>query len=185
MQLWRGGKVREYHDYTIRLARGEELPLLQEIEQAAGQRFRTVGLPDVAEGAPLPLEVLRLHEQAGHVWVVADANERPAGFAVVQIIDGAAHLHEMDVHPAHSGRGLGRRLIQHICAWASEQGFQTVTLSTFRAVPWNAPWYARMGFRCLGEDELTPGLHSLRQQEERTGLPIEQRVCMRYDLTTD
>jgi GNAT superfamily N-acetyltransferase len=55
------------------------------------------------------------------------------------------HLEEMDVLPEHAGQGLGAALIEAVCSWAHTRGFDAVTLSTFRDVPWNAPFYPRHG----------------------------------------
>ena len=57
-----------------------------------------------------------------------------------------------------------------------------VTLTTFRDVPWNAPYYERLGFRSLSETELTPELAEVRAREAEPGLDPETRVCMRLDL---
>ena len=57
-----------------------------------------------------------------------------------------------------------------------------VTLTTFRDVPWNAPYYERCGFRTLTEAELTPELAEVRARESEHGLDPETRVCMRLDL---
>ncbi len=167
---------------TLRPAHPDELPRLREIEQAAAALFATAGLPEVAQADPLPLETLRNQQQAGRLFVAVTPEDVPVGFVVMTVIDGAAHLHELDVHPAHARQGIGTRLVEHGCAWAAQQGYPAVTLSTFQHIPWNGPWYARLGFRVLSEAEHTPGLRNLRQQEAQAGLPIDQRVCMRRDL---
>lgn len=171
--------------YHLRQARTSDLPLLQEIEQVAAQRFCASHLPVIAELAaapPLPLDLLRAHQRQGQVDVVALPDETPVGFALVRLIDGAVHLHELDVRPEHGRRGLGTRLLEHVCRRAASQGYPAVTLTTFRAVPWNAPFYARHGFRVLHEAELTPGLRAVLEEEAANGLPREERVCMRREL---
>ncbi|MZD06511.1 GNAT family N-acetyltransferase, partial [Streptomyces sp. SID5785] len=55
-------------------------------------------------------------------------------------------------------------------------------LTTFRDVEWNAPYYARLGFRVLAEDEVTPGLARIRAAEAAHGLDRWPRVCMRREL---
>ncbi len=56
-----------------------------------------------------------------------------------------------------------------------------MTLSTFRDIEWNAPFYAKHGFEIL--TELTPGLENLRQLEIEIGLDkIGPRVVMRRAL---
>jgi hypothetical protein len=59
-----------------------------------------------------------------------------------------------------------------------------VLLTTFRDVPWNAPYYQRLGFHILRDEELGPGLRSIRAHETQLGLPPESRVCMRLALET-
>jgi Acetyltransferase (GNAT) family/Glyoxalase/Bleomycin resistance protein/Dioxygenase superfamily len=89
----------------------------------------------------------------------------------------------MDVLPAHGRRGLGTLLLDKACAWAQAQGHPAVTLSTFRDVPWNAPFYARNGFRALQPSEWTPGMRAIRDNETEHGLRVEARVFMRRELT--
>jgi quercetin dioxygenase-like cupin family protein/predicted N-acetyltransferase YhbS len=170
------------NDYEIRLAQDEELPLLNEIERAAAAIFRSAGLDSVAEMEPLSLDLLQTQQSKGQVWVVAGADGTPVGFAVATIVDEAVHLEEVSVHPKHSRRGLGTRLVQAVCDWADEKGYPAVTLSTFRDVSWNAPFYARIGFRAMAEEELGPGLQAVRAHETEDGLNMQQRVFMRRDV---
>jgi hypothetical protein len=55
-------------------------------------------------------------------------------------------------------------------------------LTTFEYVPWNAPYYARLGFRILDDAEVTPGLRAIRRREAESGLDRGPRVCMRRDV---
>ena len=96
--------------------------------------------------------------------------------------DDAVHLEEMDVVPGHGRRGLGARLLEHVCSWAQARGHASVTLSTFRDVPWNAPFYRKHGFRDLQPEEWSPSMRSLQESEARHGLRVEARVFMRRDL---
>ncbi len=69
-----------------------------------------------------------------------------------------------------------------VCDGARARGIATVTLCTFRDIPWNAPFYQRLGFRILDEDELTPGLAARVREEELGGLARELRAAMRLEL---
>jgi GNAT superfamily N-acetyltransferase len=164
------------------LARVEELPLLNKIERAAAAQYRTVGLDGVAEMEALSLDLLAAQQARGQVWVAVGADGAPVGFAVATVVDEAAHLEEISVHPQHGRRGLGTRLVQAVCDWADGSGYPAVTLSTFRHVPWNAPFYTRIGFRAMAEEELGPGLQAVRAHEAEDGLSIQQRVFMCRDL---
>jgi predicted N-acetyltransferase YhbS len=76
---------------------------------------------------------------------------------------------------------VGRALLAHAAGRAGEEGLTGMTLTTFAEVPWNAPYYARLGFRVLAEAELTPGLRAIRAAEAAHGLDRWPRVCMRRD----
>jgi hypothetical protein len=64
----------------------------------------------------------------------------------------------------------------------SKAGLSAVTLTTFTDVAWNAPLYRHLGFRVLGEDELGPQLHGVRDKETSHRLDPARRVCMRWEL---
>ncbi|MDX1648989.1 MAG: GNAT family N-acetyltransferase [Myxococcota bacterium] len=167
----------------IRPARPDELVRLQAIEEAAGALFATVGMPEVDAAEPVPLGRLEDARQEGRLWVAADAADRPVGFALVETVDGEPHLKEVDVHPDHGRRGVGRRLVEHVLARARAEGAAGVTLTTYRDVAWNAPFYRRLGFRELPEPALGPGLARIRRLERERGLDAAgPRVAMRRTL---
>ncbi|MGK5445208.1 GNAT family N-acetyltransferase [Micromonospora sp. URMC 105] len=166
----------------IRTARADELADLQRIEAASGAPFREIGMVDVADAPPLGLDVLDEGRRAGRVWVAADADDRPIAFAVAHLVDDCAHVQQLSVHPAHARRGVGRRLLDHVAGWAAERGLPALTLTTFRSVPWNAPYYARCGFVALSPAQLGPGLTEVLTAEAALGLDPADRVAMRRPL---
>jgi GNAT superfamily N-acetyltransferase len=93
-----------------------------------------------------------------------------------------AHLEEIDVHPAHGRRGLGTRLVMEICNWATSAGYRSVTLTTFREIPWNMPFYARLGFEEIPSYELSPALLAVIKDETNRGLDPALRVTMRWTV---
>ena len=121
----------------IRTPRSDELERLRDIERAAGVLFAEAGLPEVAAHEPAPVEVLAQYADAGRTWVVA-VDGVPVGYAVADVVDGNAHLEQISVHPDDGRRGLGTLLLHHVCAWARDNGYATVTLTTFADLPWNA-----------------------------------------------
>lgn len=167
------------NSYTIRLGGGDDLAHLPAIERAAAQMFCVTPYADLADDE----DVLSAEIDLGRdfVWVAA-LGEQLVGFAIVHVHDTAVFLHEIDVHPDHARHGLGRRLIETIADWARERGAPAITLTTFADVPWNGPYYARLGFRELSLDELSPALQAVRQQEAAAGLPMATRICMQRDL---
>ncbi|SDL81628.1 GNAT family N-acetyltransferase [Streptomyces wuyuanensis] len=166
----------------IRPAEPFELPLLQDIERAAGEPFRSLGMTAVADDDPPPLGELERYRKAGGLWVTETEDGRPVAYLLTEPVDGAAHIEQLSVHPDFARRGLGRELIDHLAALATAGGRCALTLTTFTEVPWNAPYYARLGFRALGEHELTEGLRNIRSTEAAHGLDRWPRTCMRRPL---
>jgi GNAT superfamily N-acetyltransferase len=167
--------------YSIRLARPDELSRLPAIEDAACALFL-----QEEDTAQLPLYLtppgkFAEAQRRDLLWVAVNAEDTPIGFALVELMDDAAHLEEVDVLPEYGRRGIGAALVQTVCAWAAMQQLP-VTLTTFRDIPWNAPFYARLGFHELTECELTPALQARVVEEAAHGLPTEMRVVMRYEV---
>jgi GNAT superfamily N-acetyltransferase len=171
-------------DYEIRLARPEDVAQLPAIEAAAARQFRSAGIEGAFLDDVRSQGELALAQREERLFVAAPRGGRPVGFALAVAYAGAPHLEELDVHPEHGRRGLGTALVREVADWARARGARGLTLSTFREVPWNAPFYARLGFRALSEAELTPALRALAAREAAAGLPVALRVFMRLDLDT-
>ena len=107
-----------------------------------------------------------------------EKSDRPVGFALLTEVEDFIHLKELDVHPEHGRKGLGTRLMHRIIEWARQEQYPFMTLTTFIHLPWNAPFYEKLGFKALAPEELTPALQELLQSEVAYGLPAENRVAM-------
>ena len=167
-----------YPLYTIAPARPKDLAMLPAIELAAA-RLLVGHAPESVLNETTSDDVLNTAQRHGHLWV-ALADDVPVGFAHIEVIEPTvAHLEEIDVHPQHGRRGLGTKLVRAICAWAIAAGYHSVTLTTFRDVPWNMPFYARLGFQVIPSEALSPALRSIVQDETRRGLDPTRRVAMR------
>jgi ribosomal protein S18 acetylase RimI-like enzyme len=101
-------------------------------------------------------------------WVAVDDLGAVIGFAVAWAVDGEGHLDELAVTPAHGRRGVGRALIDEVLAWSAARGLPSVTLITFRDVPWNGPYYEKLGFEAV---TLTPAWQAALDQSAKWGVP--------------
>ncbi len=176
------GGSRYAHGPMIREARSDDIAALREIERAAGQSFREIGMAYVADDEPPSEEVLGHFVSAGRAWVAVDDRDRPVAYLIAEVVDGDAHIEQVSVHPAASRRGLGRALIEHLVDWASARGMPAVTLTTFADVPWNGPYYRRLGFEVLPDEQAGPGLRDRRADEAARGFDRWPRICMRLRL---
>jgi GNAT superfamily N-acetyltransferase len=174
---------RSHNDVMrIRAARVTELLTLQAIERAASLMFCDIGMPEIAQYDPVPLPVMAARRDAGRIWVMADDSGEPVAHLMADLVDGCLQIEQVAVHPDSARRGLGRALLDHAANRAAADGLPALTLTTFAHVPWNAPYYARCGFRVLDDAEVTPGLRAIREREAAMGLDRWPRVCMRRDL---
>jgi GNAT superfamily N-acetyltransferase len=165
-------------NYVITAARERDLGLLADIELAAAKLLVGHAPESVLIETTSHSDLQRAHRD-GHLWV-ALADDIPVGFAHVEVIESdAAHLEEIDVHPDHGRRGLGTRLVKRVCEWAAIAGYRSVSLTTFRDVPWNMPFYERLGFAVVPALALTPALRAIVDDEGRRGLDASRRVVMR------
>ena len=169
----------------IRAARRGDLAVLVEIERAAGETFRALAMDLVADDDPGTVELLAPYADEGRAFVAVGADGQPVGYLLLDAVDGAAHIEQVSVHPDHARRGIGAALIDRAGAWASANGLEALTLTTFVGVPWNGPYYERLGFRYLPAEGETPGLRAIREHERAVGLDGWPRACMTRGLSRD
>lgn len=162
----------------IRLARPDDLPALIDIEREAGELFRDVDMAAIADDDPGSVAELAVHQADGRAWVSVDDGDRPVAYLIAEVVDGHAHIEQVSVRPSHARRGLGSALIESLAAWAAARGLPSLTLTTFAAVPWNAPYYERLRFRVLDDTEIGDGLRAIRRAEVARGLDAWPRVAM-------
>jgi len=169
--------------YEVRLAYPEEVAGLPALERTAAQLFRDAGFTGDWIERTHPVDELEAARREKRLWVVAAPPGDVVGYALAEMIGTTPHLDELAVLPAHGRQGLGRRLVSAVLDWARARNAESVTLSTFRDLAWNGPFYAKLGFRAIPPEELPAELRALVERERSYGLPGEQRVVMRCPLT--
>ena len=172
-------RIRHTAVPMIRLARLTDLASLADIERSAAQRFLGTHMAWAAGDDTVPQAELAQAQAAGLLWVAEDGDGQAAGFALTRPMDGDLYLAEMAVALPWQGRGLGRDLLQAVCAHARDAGcYRSVVLTTDRGLPWNRPFYQRQGFAEVPQAELSPGLAARLRREEAAGFDPAQRCAM-------
>jgi len=110
--------------------------------------------------------------------LVAHVGEAMAGFLVAQPFSRELHIWEMDVAPAFQRRGIGSGLVRAAMIDARNTGFRALTLTTFRDLAWNGPFYARLGFEEVTALDAHPRLAGELANEVDDGLPADRRCAM-------
>lgn len=159
--------------------REDEISTLQNIELRAGALFHGTGL--LPEGGENDVADIQQHAKAIEAGLsfTARIDERPVGFVFGWPQPECIYLAELSVDPNHGQRGIGRALVERFCEAAWAQGANCVTLSTFRDVPWNAPFYAKLGFTEIPRHSHTDWMGVYEANQIRGGLDIAQRLFMK------
>ena len=160
----------------VRPAQPSEIETVRDIERASAQRF--VGLMDaLAADEPSPADVLAARIEAGGL-LVAQVGDAAAAFVMFRPVGDGVYIEQIDVLPAFERRRIGATLIDAVAERARAAGLVRLTLSTFRDVPWNAPYYRRLGFAVLDDKGLAPDLLEIRREHLARGLDESARVFM-------
>ncbi|HEY1650988.1 MAG TPA: GNAT family N-acetyltransferase [Acidimicrobiales bacterium] len=142
---------------AIRPVRPDELALLPALEAVADTMFEPFDHgPFPGPGAP---------EDFAAALVVLVAGVPPVGLCRIDAFGDGAHLEQLSVHPDHGRRGLGRALLRAALEWAASRGYPELTLTTYRDIPWNGPFYASEGFVEVGAADDWLVAHGLSPEE--------------------
>lgn len=164
----------------VRLAIKADLPRLPEIELSAVDAFQNTSIPPGPLSTATPAEGWRDALEQGTLWVVDDQQGTPIGFLGGHRDGGELHILEFDVEAGHQGKGLGRLMLNHVIAWARAEGLSELTLTTFRNIAWNGPFYAKMGFAEIADADMPEHLAETLKAERARNL--EARCAMRLVL---
>jgi hypothetical protein len=132
----------------------------------AGQLADAQAQPDdraerAADDEPATMAELAPFADDGRAWVFADADDRPVAYLLVDVVDGEAHIER---------------------EWAVAHELTALSLTTYADVPWNGPYYARLGFEVVPPDRLAGGMRAIRAIEAAKGLDAWPRVVVRRRL---
>ena len=114
----------------------------------------------------------------GTTWVASDASDTMIGFISAEVIGVVLHIWELAVQREMQGRGTGKALIEAARAWSLAHDVKAITLTTFRSVPWNEPFYRFIGFGPYDNDAISPELAEILLTEIDAGLPTGERCAM-------
>jgi len=170
--------------YSIRKTQHSDIESLAAIERSAGQTFKT--FPDlalIADGSVMSAQEHRHFIEDGLSWATVEtASQDLVGFLTATLFSDEFYIAELSVSQDHQQKGLGSKLIQTALNAALALDMKAATLTTFIDVPWNAPYYERLGFVILTDENMPSYLKQILQMQKKEGLPLEKRCAMRKVL---
>ena len=154
--------------HDVRHARAADLKRIADIEDSGGPMFEEAfgDLTGDALLSPAPSGGERL-DVPGFLLVVGPVGE-PFGFAHVEIVEGFAHLGQVSVRPERMRQGYGAALVRASMREAWQLGYDRMSLTTYRDLPWNGPFYAALGF--VEETRPEPFEQRIREHQVALGL---------------
>ena len=167
---------------NIRHALRTDAPLLPAIERSSGEAFRQIAhLAWIADDEVQSVERhLELIEQ-GKAWIAQDEHDTIVGFLSAERKGNSLHIWQMSVHADHQKKGFGRGLVEAVKAWSANEELYSITITTFREVAWNEPFYHSCGFERI-KNNIPSSLQCVLDAEEAAGLPVECRCAMVHKL---
>jgi GNAT superfamily N-acetyltransferase len=168
---------------TLRRAQSIDAVTLPAIERSAAELFRRdAALAWLADAQVTDAEQHRRAIETDEVWVAQSPDGVLLGFLSAVEVDNELHIQELSVGQHFQGRGAGRKLLLTAVAHARDRELHGLTLTTFRDLPWNEPFYQRQGFETLSPEQWGPRLATVLNDEIAHGLPGERRCAMRLRL---
>jgi len=151
----------------------DDAPILQRISAEARERYRSIpALAHVADTPPVALERF----EAGSGWL-AESDGKILGYALSKPVDSLLFLDNISTRAQFRGMGVGARLLERVLTETSQDGFDTVAITTFRLPPWNGPWFRRFGFVPIPEAAIGTQLAAIIKSQG-TYLDPDQREAL-------
>ncbi len=156
---------------SIRPADSADAERLKEIEDDAAMLFKQLGgaFTQLDYSAKSPAFYANAIGQNQIIWM-AEVRGEPVGFLRAKPVDDVLYCAEISVLRQHQGKRIGERLIAHFVDFARANGFAGAAGVTYEHVPWNGPYYLRLGFNLLPGDQIGPELAQIMSSEVETVL---------------
>ena len=109
--------------------------------------------------------------------MAVDDRDEVVGFALCSDRGPDLYLDQLSVLPRHGRKGLGTRLVRRCLQEAEARSHKRISLSTFRKVAWNGPFYRKLGFREVPVWRLQDWQSEIRELQ-RTTMDVRLRCFM-------
>jgi len=137
-------------DVELRVAQVDELDVLCDIDLDASRLFDQAGIeltfPDDLEFAALERRRWLYCLRAGTTLLASNRSREVIGFAALRVLDGEPYLEQLSVRMHAMRKGIGTVLLDAAVRVAEKTRAQSIWLTTYRHLPWNAPFYEKAGF---------------------------------------
>lgn len=138
----------------IRFAEPADIPAVELVELSAATVFKGTHM-DFAANHPANAADDLLAAIAARLMWVAIEGDAVVGFVFAEPCAEGLYVRELSVAAPSHRRGHGGVLMATLIDAARARGDRQLMLTTDRSLPWNAPFYQRLGF-CIIEGAAIP-----------------------------
>jgi predicted N-acetyltransferase YhbS len=158
-------------------ARPSDLAAVHRVEVSAATVFVGTHMDFAANHSPNdPVDLLAAIDRQ-LMWV-AEAEGEVVGFVFAEACHAGLYVRELSVAGPCQQRGLGSALMTTVIAAATARGERQLLLTTDRTLAWNAPFYARLGFRIVEGDAVPIEAQRRLDGQVAAGFDRAQRCAM-------
>ena len=165
--------------FNIRRARFSDIQFLGPVERSAAELFRSANLDFLVDGSTVDPKLFAAMIDSQHLWVACDYMDYPIGFSGGERVEGNFHLVEISVAQDFQGKGVGRALMEEMENDVRREGYKAISLTTYRNLSWNGPWYSRLGFVEMNPLEMGRAYLEILENERKHGFDMSARCLMR------
>ena len=156
----------------IRLAHINDLDYLADVEKAAASIYPKGHIPADQEGQTFPSN--ELHKALNNeLLFCAEVENKIVGFAACHPYKKCLHLDEISVRPNYGQQGIGSALVKEVIKKSLTLSLKGISLTTFSDIPWNAPFYEKLGFEILEENNIPRHVQTMLNEERRIGWDLQ------------
>ncbi len=110
--------------------------------------------------------------------LVAECEFQVAGFLTCRVVDDTMYVAAVNVGPGFARRAIGANLLVAAEQLARDRDLDRMSLTTFVDVPWNGPYYSRLGWTVLPDAQMSEGLAVIRARQRDAGFERWPRQTM-------
>jgi predicted N-acetyltransferase YhbS len=161
----------------IRFAQPADLPAIALVEISAATVFAGTHMDFAANDAPNEAADLLAAIAAQLMWVATDDDE-VIGFVFAEQCADGLYVRELSVAAPWHRRGHGAALMAVLIEAARTRGDRQLVLTTDRTLPWNAPFYQRLGFHIVEGAAIPAEAQRRLERQYATGFDARHRCAM-------
>jgi predicted N-acetyltransferase YhbS len=177
---------------VIRTGRPSDMSAIRDVERSVAAMARGTIMDFPANIAPNHQADLVTAIERGLMWVAqpdapgldgaAPDEIRAIGFLFAERFPEGLYLRELAVATTAQRQGHGRALMLASLDHARARGERRAMLTTQRNLPWNAPFYAKLGFRIVENDDIPIEARRRLVRQFTTGFDPATRCAMVMDI---